>query len=64
MGLSQATHRGITIGTGLNDAQWREWILKEEMIRYVLACVLEQIDKSSPEVTAHSTTYSCWILHL
>ena len=52
------------MGTGLNDGQWREWILKEEMIRYVLACVPEQIDKNSSEATAHSTTYSCWILHL
>lgn len=52
------------MGTGLNDAQWREWVLKEEMIRYVLPCVPKQNDKSSSEGTAHLTTYSCWILHL
>ncbi|OJI99269.1 hypothetical protein ASPVEDRAFT_125091 [Aspergillus versicolor CBS 583.65] len=32
MGLSQATH-SRSMGTMINDAQWREWILKEEMIR-------------------------------
>lgn len=35
MGLSKGTHGNTVIDPDFDEARWREWIRKEEMIRYV-----------------------------
>lgn len=35
MGLSTGTHGNTVIGPDFDNHKWREWIRKEEMIRYV-----------------------------